>query len=778
MQRFDRNREPTPRFLTSSEVQKRRLDLLHLFSDEERRAQTRVTRETMDLEHVSVHDALRSLFHNKCSFCEAAVPVWPYRFRPAANATPAARTETAHLYYAWLADAWDNIYAICEGCRPAEPSYFPVDGARCPLPNVQTLEAYVNRQDGRWPSYPPKERARLLEPCGNDNFGAHFHPHLDGVLEGVTPRARATIDHFNLNRSERVQERAAAYEKLLEALFNTAPPALGEHWPPPGGDVGLPDITFVDTPFGGACYLLLRRIERALAARKNNRPSPSPSTIGPSLARRLTRPDGRTELEAVLDGLQAQDAEGPPLAHRSMRSDRPSEARLIGVEISNFKGIERLAFPIGQVEGRPARARAPAVLILGENASCKSTILEAIALALCGGPALKRLNLQPDRLRLNPALMGDTSGHLRASAHVVLTFDEGPERRLQVDSRGIRESGRDDAPPVFAYGAFRQYLDGRRQYTAEKSIASLFRTDTILSNPEEWLLSLKPVPFAQVIQTIRVILSAEGEFEVIRRDKSAERCVVVTSTRDLHDNLVLTETPLSLVSSGFRSVLAMVCDILQGLMDKRVNPNFETFITARGVVLIDEIEAHLHPRWKMQIMQGLRAALPQMTFIATTHDPLCLRGMDDGEVLVLHRIAGAETHRTKLPVFVERLAELPDVNQLTVQQLLTSDFFSMFSTDSPKVEKELAGMADLLARRAAGDELSEEEERTLQSYEREIARALPVGSSPVQRIVQKAVATYLAGRRRASAERLVALSQQTRDEIVRALEGSDAPRPL
>ncbi len=87
-------------------------------------------------------------------------------------------------------------------------------------------------------------------------------------------------------------------------------------------------------------------------------------------------------------------------------------------------------------------------------------------------------------------------------------------------------------------------------------------------------------------------------------------------------------------------------------------------------------------------------------------------------------------------------------------------------------------MADLLARRAAGEELSEQEQRTLRSFEREIARALPVGSSPVQRIVQEAVATYLAGRRRASAERLVALSQKTRDEIVRALEGGDAPRPV
>lgn len=773
MQRFDRNEEPTPRFLTSGEAQKRRADLAQLFGNEERRAQTRVTREPGDLDHLSIRDSLKTLFRAKCSFCEAAVPTSPYRFRPASDASPAARTDVAHLYYAWLADAWDNIYAICDTCRPSDPSYFPVDGPRCALPNAKLIGAYVNSDDARWRSYPPKERAQLLEPCGNDNFGAHFHPRLDGVLDGITPRASSTINHFNLNRPERARQRAEAYDTLVQGLFDSAPPTPGQPGPPPGFDVGLSDITFLNTPFGGTMYLLLRRIEKDLAARKGAQSSLTPNRIGRSVARRLARPDGRIELEATLRNLRAQDDAGSPLPAEALRSQPPSGAWLSSVEISDFKGIERLSFPIGRpmVEGTPPPPRAPGILILGENASCKSSILEAIALALCGPLARRNLALQPDHLRLNPALMGDTGSAQRARASVVLRFEDGPERRLEVDARGVWGSGREDPPPVFAYGAFRQYLDGRRQYSAEKSIASLFRTDTILSNPEEWLLGLQPVPFAQVIQTIRVILSAEGDFEVIRRDRNARRCVVVTSTRGENDELVLTETPLSLVSSGFRSVLAMVCDILQGLMDKRVNPKFETFITARGVVLIDEIEAHLHPRWKVQIMQGLRAALPQMTFIATTHDPLCLRGMDDGEVLVLHRIAGAETYQTQLPVYVEQLTELPDVNQLTVQQLLTSDFFSMFSTDSVKAEKELAGMADLLAKRSVGEPLGDADQRALRSYEREIARALPVGSTPMQRIVQEAVATYLAKRRRISAEKLAALSQETRDEIVRALEG-------
>jgi hypothetical protein len=50
-----------------------------------------------------------------------------------------------------------------------------------------------------------------------------------------------------------------------------------------------------------------------------------------------------------------------------------------------------------------------------------------------------------------------------------------------------------------------------------------------------------------------------------------------------------------------------------------------------GVVLIDEIDAHLHPRWQMQVVTTLRTLFPRMTFVATTHNPLALVGARDGE---------------------------------------------------------------------------------------------------------------------------------------------------
>ncbi|WP_020699836.1 AAA family ATPase [Pseudomonas asplenii] len=281
-------------------------------------------------------------------------------------------------------------------------------------------------------------------------------------------------------------------------------------------------------------------------------------------------------------------------------------------------------------------------------------------------------------------------------------------------------------------------------------------------------MSLKADDFNSVVRVLRGILSIEGSFEIMERDLRNQRCLIVTAAGD---GQPLCRTPLSLASSGYRSVLAMACDIIQGLMNRRINPHFESLETAQAVVLIDEVEAHLHPRWKIQIMGALREALPQVTFIVTTHDPLCLRGMQDGEVIVMQRVPSDQRSDAQWPVMVEQLVRLPNVSQLTVEQLLTSDFFSLTSTDQPDTEHELANLADLLSARERGEVLTKPQQDSLQRLERDIGNALPVGSTEVQRLVQEAVVEYLDSRRQVSAQKLAQLRTDAKQRILGILEG-------
>src|SRR5262249_16482868 len=96
---------------------------------------------------------------------------------------------------------------------------------------------------------------------------------------------------------------------------------------------------------------------------------------------------------------------------------------------------------------------------------------------------------------------------------------------------------------------------------------------------------------------------------------------------------------------------------------------------AEGIVLLDEMEVHLHPTWKISIVERLRAACPRLTFLATTHDPLCLKGLGPGEIVVLKRElrdVGDDT------MYAE--TDIPPMTHLRVDQLLTSFLFDLDST--------------------------------------------------------------------------------------------------
>jgi hypothetical protein len=199
---------------------------------------------------------------------------------------------------------------------------------------------------------------------------------------------------------------------------------------------------------------------------------------------------------------------------------------------------------------------------------------------------------------------------------------------------------------------------------------------------------------------------------------------------------------------------------------------------ARAVVLIDEVEAHLHPKWKMRIVQGLRRALPHVTFILTTHDPLCLRGLAAEEVRVFRRLLRVAPDPAQLPSYVEQVEELPAMGALTIEQLLTSDLFQLHSTDSPELEADLARAGDLLAseraRAHAGAEASGPEDaaalaQVRSSLRTRIGKALPIGATEVERLVQEAVEEYLIARRNKPHEALRRLRADTRDRIVAAL---------
>lgn len=83
---------------------------------------------------------------------------------------------------------------------------------------------------------------------------------------------------------------------------------------------------------------------------------------------------------------------------------------------------------------------------------------------------------------------------------------------------------------------------------------------------------------------------------------------------------------ISQLSQGQKSLVALTGDLALRLVT--LNPNLENSLSGHGIVIIDEIELHLHPKWQQQIMLGLQETFPNIQFIVTTHSPQVLSTVD------------------------------------------------------------------------------------------------------------------------------------------------------
>lgn len=87
------------------------------------------------------------------------------------------------------------------------------------------------------------------------------------------------------------------------------------------------------------------------------------------------------------------------------------------------------------------------------------------------------------------------------------------------------------------------------------------------------------------------------------------------------------------MSDGQRVFLGLIGDIARRLI--LLNDNSDSPLLGQGIVLIDEIELHLHPRWQQKIIQILRKCFPRLQFIVSTHSPQILGEVEGNQLRIL-----------------------------------------------------------------------------------------------------------------------------------------------
>lgn len=132
-----------------------------------------------------------------------------------------------------------------------------------------------------------------------------------------------------------------------------------------------------------------------------------------------------------------------------------------------------------------------------------------------------------------------------------------------------------------------------------------------------------------VLQAVRDAISiCMRNWKTIEFDVDSEELRAISE-----DGRVL---PFRLLSDGVRNMIGMVADIAHRMA--QLNPALEREVVTKthGVVLIDELDLHLHPIWQRDIVEDLKRTFPKVQFIVTTHSPFIIQTLEEGELRRLH----------------------------------------------------------------------------------------------------------------------------------------------
>jgi uncharacterized protein (TIGR02646 family) len=730
----ERSRREVPAELASPRATRAKLEIKAVLSESSQEHLEQLSFRFISSLWMSARPALTGLFNGKCAYCETGSSAGVLdieHFRPKQGALDLDGRKIDHLHYAWLAYDWDNLHLACAACNrmrrtkdgiSGKGSRFPVDGSRAGL--------LADVGDCR-----RLEQGTMLDPCF-DNPAEHLVFEKSGQCKALTPRGALTIGLANLNRRELVAARKAA----MAAVSRSFDPFryLGGRESQPLSAFASTIAELVDNraPYAGAARGCFERECRDAGAE----PPPSDAyrskpAVQVVLAALQTLPPfemasaKRTRSYKVATYLpeDVPDVVFAPSQYGTRQALPVHGQRWLSrIEIKNFKALEHIVIEIPDTPSEAAE-RAPCLMLLGENASGKSSILEAVSLALLGQREIRRLRIKgQDYLRRDHAwkLVGKP-----AEIRLTLAGDKDPAITLTISTKGAIKAPTAPQTVVLGYGPRRFFSNTkglRRKEGTAARLETLFDPTAIITNPSSWLMNSNESDYSAAVRALRQVLLLD-EKSFVARPPRGQR-----AGKELMFELQGAAIPLKRLSEGYRTIVATAVDIMREMLVYW--PNLEL---ARGVVLIDELDTHLHPRWKMRILQRLREALPGVQFIATTHDPLCLRGLYDGEVQVLRRIEGSH---------VEQVVDLPNVQGLTVEQLLTSDFFGLLTTEDPSVEADLKRYVAL----ATKDERTPDEEEELKQHRDKTQRRLRLGRTPQEQLVLEAASAFVVGQRQAT----------------------------
>jgi len=371
------------------------------------------------------------------------------------------------------------------------------------------------------------------------------------------------------------------------------------------------------------------------------------------------------------------------------------------VSISNVRCFESLQWDL------PSRNLKGWHVIIGDNGAGKSSFLRCIALALCGPREVLGLR---ESWETWPRKQRDSkASFIKLSFDDSQTWDKWEKKGRTVSNfylscgfyfkkQANGETTLVASKPKFdparhvwskkpgwfsaSYGPFRRFTGGDAE---KKSVfythsilgrhLSVFGENIALTESLEWLSQLRfeeldgDQKSGQLLKNIREFINQSGFLpHNVRFEEVSSKAVIFLNPEGM-------QIDVTRLSDGFRSVLSMTFELIRqmtacyGTADIfQTQDDGTVTVKAPGVVLIDEIDAHLHPTWQRKIGFWLTGHFPELQFIVTTHSPLICQAAEKGTIF-------------RLPTPGSEQSEAGFVNGLTRERLINGDVLDAYGTE-------------------------------------------------------------------------------------------------
>lgn len=320
------------------------------------------------------------------------------------------------------------------------------------------------------------------------------------------------------------------------------------------------------------------------------------------------------------------------------------------------------------------------ILIVGENASGKTAIIDAIATSIGGfinwfsevSPAdthgfkprdIKFLNIDKnnniEKILSEPSeIIGDYSLNQKniswkrtiksIKSKTSMTIKENNELYSIVKSleKHSKESSESVILPIFSYHGTGRLWEQDKTFSlkSNRSINNISRyfayKESLVASSNyrnflAWFEKMdwnsynmrEDIPILEVVRT-----TIKEALELLTEEKIEN---VIFREGDLEIKFSDRREWVSYLSDGYRNIIGMVSDIAYRMVVLNPSLTSKAIKETPGIVLIDEIDLHLHPKWQKKIVNLLRNLFPKVQFIATSHSPFIIQSADKNEVIML-----------------------------------------------------------------------------------------------------------------------------------------------